>query len=85
MGWPGLIKEVQEICKTVGLEDVTQKYLNRQKVKEYIEYYDMKIAKIDMEPLKKCAVVRNRACRSIRPYMYEQSLEQSRLEFLWET
>ena len=85
MGWPGLIKEVQDICKTVGLEDVTQKYLYRQEVKEYIEYYDMKLAKIEMAPLEKCAVIRNRDCRSVQPYMYEKSLEQSRLEFAWET
>ena len=30
MGWPGLIREVQEICKTVGLGDVTKKYLYRE-------------------------------------------------------
>ena len=70
---------------TVGLEDVTQKYLYRQKVKEYIEYYDMKLAKIEMKPLEKCSVIMNRDCRSVQPYMYEKSLEQSRLEFLWET
>ena len=85
MGWPGLTKEVQEICKTVGLRDVTQKYLNREEVIEYIQYYDMKCAKDKMAPLEKCRVIRNRDCRFVRPYMYQESLEQSRLEFLWES
>ena len=85
MGWPGLIEEVQVICKTVGFADVTKKYLNRQEVKEYIEYYDMKLAKNDMAPLEKCTAIRNRDFRSVQPYMYEKSLELSRLEFLWET
>ena len=34
--------EVKKICSAVGLEDVTKKYLSREKVKEYIEYFDMK-------------------------------------------
>ena len=58
----GLLQEVQQICRTVGLDDVTKKYLNRQEVKEYIAYYDMKLAKIDMAPLEKCTAIRNRDC-----------------------
>ena len=52
MGWPGIIKEVKEICKAVGLEDVTTKYIYREKVKEYMMYYDMKCAKEKMEHLE---------------------------------
>ena len=50
MGWPGLTREVQEICKTVGLRDVTEKYLAREEVINYIQYHDMKCAKEKMEP-----------------------------------
>ena len=49
--WPGLIKEVQEICLTVGLKNVTKRYVHGEEVKEYIVYYDMKQAKSDMNPL----------------------------------
>ena len=45
----------------------------------------MKIAKIDMEPLEKLSVIRNRDWRYVQSYMYEKSLDQRRLEFLWET
>ena len=85
MGWPGLTREVQEICKTVGLSNVTEKYLYREEVIKYIQYYDMKCAKEKMEPLEKCTVIRKRDCRFVQPYMYQKSLEQSRLEFLWDT
>ena len=85
MGWPGLIQEVREICLTVGLKDVTKKYVHSEEVKEYIAYYDMKQAKSEMEPLEKCSRIRNRDCRYVQLYMYKKSLEQSRLEFLWET
>ena len=63
----------------MGLEDVTQKYLSREKVKEYIQYFDMKCAKTQMEPLEKCCLIRNEDCR------FMKSLEQSRLEFIWQT
>ena len=85
MGWPGICMEVKKICSAVGLEDVTKKYMSREKVKEYIEYFDMKCAKIEMEPLEKCRLLRNEDCRSVKPYMYQKSLEQSRLEFIWQT
>ena len=44
MGWPGLTREVQDICKKVGLPDVTKKYLCREEIIKHIQYYDMKIA-----------------------------------------
>ena len=69
----------------MGLEDVTKKYIHREKVKEYVQYYDMKCAKEKMEPLEKCRVIRNEDCRFVKSYMFEKSLEQSRLEFLWQT
>ena len=85
MDWPGIIKEVKEICQAVGLEDVTTKYIYREKVKEYMMYYDMKFAKEKMEHLEKCSSIRNQDCRFVQSYMFEKSLEQSRLEFLWQT
>ena len=57
----------------------------RKEVVEYIQYYDMKCAKEKMEPLEKCRVVRNRDCRHVQPYMFQKSLEQSRLQILWDT
>ena len=49
-------------------DDVTKKYLNRQKVKEDVEYYDMKLAKIDMKPLEKGSLIRNRDSRIVHLY-----------------
>ena len=77
--------EVREICQAIGLEDVTYKYIHREKVIEYMQYYDMKYAKEKMQPLDKCITIRNQDCRFVQPYMFKKSLEQSRLEFLWQT
>jgi hypothetical protein len=85
MGWPGLTREVQDICKKVGLPDVTKKYLCREEIIKHIQYYDMKMAKENMADKEKCQVIRNRDCRYVQPYMYKKSLLQSRMEFLWDT
>ena len=85
MGWPGLTREVKEICRKVGLPDATQKYLYRKEIQEYIHYYDMKVVKESMSSLDKCKTIRERDCRIVQPYMYEKSLLQSRMEFLWDT
>ena len=84
MGWPGLTKEVKEICRKVGLPDVTKEYLYRKKIYEYIQLYDMKVMKENMHQ-DKYINIRNRDCRYVQPYMYEKNLLQSRTEFLWDT
>ena len=47
-GWPGLTQEVQEICETVGLPDVTKNYISRKEVVQSLEFYCMKMAKEKM-------------------------------------
>ena len=68
MGWSGLTKEVKEICKTVGLPDVTEEYICRKKIHEYMQYYDMKVTKKNMQQ-DKYINIRNRDCRQVQPYM----------------
>ena len=64
---------------------MTKKYLCRKDIVEYIQYFDMKVAKEKMAGKEKCEIIRIRDFRYIQPYMYEKSLQQSRMEFLWET
>ena len=69
----------------MALPDATQKYLYRKEIQEYVQYYDMKVVKESMSSLVKCKTIRERDCRRVQPYMYEKSLLQSRMEFLWDT
>ena len=68
MGWPGLTKEVKEICRKVGLPDVTEEYLGRKKIHEYTQYYNMKVTKENMKQ-DKYIMIRNRDCCHVQPYM----------------
>ena len=44
----GLTKEVKEICRKVGLPDVTKEYLYRKTIYEFIQFYYMKVMKEKM-------------------------------------
>ena len=84
-GWPGLIKEAQVICITVGLPDVTNSYIFRKDVVKSMEFYSMKIAKEKMVGKEKCRHLINKDFRKMQPYMLSKSLEHSKIEFLWQT
>ena len=85
MGWPGVTREVQEICMKVGLPDATKKYVCRKDILQYIQFFNMKMVKESMSSLDKCQLMRERDCRFVQPYMFEKFLLQSRMEFLWDT
>ena len=87
MGWDGLTREVKEACSKIGLEDITEKYISREKIKEAILYHNMNEVKEEMqsEKYKKLDKIKYGDCREIQPYMKEKSLEDSRIEFLWLT
>ena len=84
MGWPGLIQEVKEICRKVGLPDITEVYSCRKEIHQFVQYYDIKILKENMKQ-EKYRIIRERDCRFVQPYMFEKNLLQSRMEFLWDT
>ena len=84
-GWQGLTTEVAEICRLAGLPNVCLTYLNRQEVQEAIINHHLKEIKEEMVPLSKLAKIRNTDTRAMQGYMKQKSLENSRMEFLWET
>ena len=84
-GWEGLTTEVAEICLMAGLQNVCKEHLNRKEVVEAIEFHHMKEVKEQMEPLKKMAKPKMKDTRSMQTYMKQKSLENSRLEFQWQT
>ena len=84
-GWPGLTKEVQVICLTVGLPDVTRHHISRGEVLKSMECHSMKVAKEQMVGKEKCRHMINKDLRQMQPYMLSKSLAYSRVEFLWQS
>ena len=85
MGWGGITKEVQNICKEMGLKDATQQYLYRDEIKEAISLHNPTIIKKEMEGKSKCDMIWNLDFRQMQVFMKDKSLENSRIEILWLT
>jgi hypothetical protein len=84
-GWEGLTTEVAEICQLAGLQNVCYKYICRKEVVEAIELHHLKEIKEQMKTLKKMEKLRMLDTRRMQPNMKQKSLENSRLEFKWQT
>lgn len=87
MGWEGLAREAAEACFKVGLPDVREKDIPREKVVEAVMYHEVAEVKKEMGSAryKKLDKIKNLDCRAMQQYMKDKSLEDSRLEFRWLT
>ena len=81
MGWPGLAREVQEICQAVGLSDATASNtrLDKDAVKEAIRSNHLKHLKEEMTS-KKLKKMKTTDMRRRRDYT-KLSVEECRMAF----
>ena len=59
MGWPGLAREVTDVCKVVGLEDISRKSVTKEEVDEAIFFVNQKELKEDMSKYEKLKDIKN--------------------------
>ena len=69
----------------VCLKNVCSQPLGRKEVEEAVVLHHLKEIKEEMEPLSKMAKIRTQDTRKMQLYMKQKSLENSRMEFIWET
>ena len=81
MGWPGLAKEVEVICKEVGLENVYEKEVGREELEEAIFYANQKMMKEEMLKYEKLKSVKDGDFRKEQEYMEEKGVERARTAF----
>ena len=79
--WPGLAKEVSEICKTVGIEDVNHVAVSKYEVKEAIfkHHYSDMIAVINTK--SKLEAIKENDFTQVQEYFNEKSVSDSRMAF----
>ena len=75
LGWPGLAREVSEIC------NVNLNMVKKEKVHKMIFYHDYKDLKDEMYSSKKMEDVKPKVFRTVQHYMEDKSIEQSWLIF----
>ena len=81
MGWPGLAKEVEVICKEVGLENVYEKEVRKEEVEEALFYANQKMIKEEMMRYEKLKSVKDGDFRKEQEYMKEKGVERARTAF----
>ena len=78
-GWQGITKEVQDICKVMGLPDATKVRVGRKEAKEAMSLHNISIIKKEMEGKSKCDQIYNKDFRKIQDFMKQKSLENARI------
>ena len=84
-GLEGLTTEVEKICQLVGLPNVCIQYIGRKEVEEAMINHHLKKIKGESEPISKLEEIKKTDTRKMQDYMSQKFLENSRIEFLWET
>ena len=84
-GLEGLTTEVAQICQLAGLPNVCSQFIGRKEAEEAIINHHLVEIREEMEPLSKMERIKKTDTRKMQKYMTQKSLENSRIEFLWET
>ena len=72
--WPGLNREVKEICENIGVKNINEEDVSKEEVEEGIYYHDYKELKIEVSGYKKLEAIKN-------DYMNDKNIENSRMAF----
>ena len=81
-GWPGLAREVCEICKEIGIDDINEKMVEKDVIKEAVFYHNYREMKEDMMKCKKLEEIRHNDFRCLPDYIAkEKSVEKVRLAY----
>ena len=79
--WPGLNKEVKDICKEIKIKDIGKNEISKTEIQEAIfnsHYNDMKE---QLKESKKLADIKNEDFRFVQPYFLDKSVANGRLAF----
>ena len=81
MGWPGLAKEVKEICKMLGVKDANKEMLEKEELEDAVFCHEYKEMKEEMSKCEKLKDVRNEDFRKEQEYMEEKGMGNARMAF----
>jgi hypothetical protein len=81
--WPGLAKEVREICKEIDLPDIIQKqnYVTKEMIKKAVFEAHYKSMKQDIDNSRKLEDVKHKEFRGVPEYFCDTNLKNARLKF----
>ena len=81
MGWPGLAKEVEQICKEIGVKDANKEMVRKEELEEAVAYADYKEMKEEMNKYVKLQEVKDSDMRQEQDYMHEKAVDKATKAF----
>ena len=80
-GWPGLGKEVTEICQQLRIPDVNNNCMTKAAVRKAIFDHHYSDLKKELEGSQKLEEVRNENFTEVQEYFKDKSIENTRMAF----
>ena len=81
MGWPGLGKEISEICEKVGIPDLNEVDMPMVEVKAAVKKHHWKYVREQLENSKKLKDILTEDFSRPQEYFNEKSIENGRMAF----
>ena len=81
MGWPGLGREVEEICRELGLPNMSVEDVDEERMEEAVFYDHYKHLKDNMKKMRKLDNISDGNFTKMQEYMKHHSLEFCRMAF----
>ena len=80
-GWPGLGKEVRDICSELGLSDLNSSEVTKEEIKEAIKHHHYKDMKAELDKSKKLSDIKHEDFSKVQNYFNGKSVEDTRMAF----
>ena len=80
-GWPGLGKEVTEICRQIGIRDINKYKVDKREIQKAIEKSHYEDMMEQLEGSKKLEDIKHCNFQQMQEYFNEKNIENSRLKF----
>ena len=76
LGLPGLVLEVKDICKEIGIEDITKNEVSEEEMEDALNINHMKYIKEEMGDKEKYRELKNQDLRKPQKWLEELNLEE---------
>ena len=76
LGLPGLLIEAQEICKKIGIDDITRIEVSKEEISEALENHHLKVIKEEMGEKQKYQKMKNEDLRKPQKFFMEMNMEE---------
>ena len=76
LGLPGLVEETQEICKTIGVKDISQEDISKDEIQDALEIHHLRTIKEEMGDKKKYQNIKIEDVKKPQDFLQDLNMEE---------